>query len=885
METHGLVDILIIVLAAKLGGELAERLRVPSVIGEIVAGLVVGPSLLGVVQPNELLSVLAEVGVILLLLGVGLEMDLDEMRSVGVSAMTVAIVGVVVPFASGYGVAIALGQPSRTALFIGAALTATSVGITARAFGDLRMLASKESRVVLGAAVADDILGLVILTVVVRIVEQGTFSLTGALRVLLTALVFLVGTTAVSLRLVPPLFRWIRRNAVRAGTLLIATLVLTLSFAELAIAAQLAPIIGAFVAGLALGTARESERVERDLAPLSHFFIPIFFAVVGVQIDVSALLKPSILGLAAALIAVAFIGKLAAGVVAGPGVDRLMIGIGMIPRGEVGLIFASIGLANGVLGKDLYGALLLVVLVTTVGTPGLIRLRRSTTTKRLRRSAGDAAPHGGWFGLVDGLITLHAPPPAERTLAVAFEAALLADTAAPSSGLIEWLTDEAASELQWNDEARSAFDALLRSGHRRAWRLLDATGLLDGALPDLADELTHRRRDASVLDPAHLLRWPTVDALTELEHGDDRAASAVYGLVTAAPTLRLAALAVDLAGEQDEIAITARDLGTDIGLGANEIAELVATASAAGLLRASASHLATVPAGPGPDLLAHLGSPERARRLYLIDLALGELSPVHREAFDQFAELLFDELSRWTDAADDPLTDLDQRRSEALALTDHQRIASRINKAPRTLIASLEPEQLVRDLHLLADGPPRPGVYRVGVESDGTGWRVSVAGGDQPGLLARIARALSTLELEVLRATVAGFSDRCVLDVFWVTGAQRPDPDAIAAEILNAFGTPLTPSRQQPLHATLDNDVSPWFTVCTITTADRPGLLADLTSTMCIDGVVIHGARLSVHDGTVVDRFDLSDRRGRKLNEATMQRIAERFGVTRTIAT
>jgi Kef-type K+ transport system membrane component KefB len=422
METHGLVDILIIILAAKLGGELAERLRVPSVIGEIVAGLVVGPSLLGIVEPNELLTVLAEVGVILLLLQVGLEMDLGEMRRVGASAMSVAIVGVVVPFAAGYGVALALGQPSRTAMFIGAALTATSVGITARAFGDLRMLASKESRIVLGAAVADDVIGLVILTVVVRIVEKGTFSLTSALTVLGTALVFLVGTTVVSLKVVPPVFRWIRRSSIGAGTLLVAALVLTLALAELAIAAQLAPIIGAFVAGLALGTTKEAERIERDLTPLSHFFIPIFFAVVGIQIDVAALLRPAVLGLAAALIAVAFGGKLIAGLVAGnDGVDRLMVGIGMIPRGEVGLIFASIGLANGVLGKDLYGALLLVVLVTTVATPGLIRARRTITVKRQRAAASSEAPADGWLGEVDGLVVLHGGPPIEQTLAVAIE--------------------------------------------------------------------------------------------------------------------------------------------------------------------------------------------------------------------------------------------------------------------------------------------------------------------------------------------------------------------------------------------------------------------------------------------------------------------------------
>ena len=881
METHGLVDILIIILAAKLGGELAERLRVPSVIGEIVAGLVVGPSLLGIVEPNELLTVLAEVGVIMLLLQVGLEMDLGEMRRVGASAMSVAIAGIVVPFASGYGVALALGQPSRTAMFIGAALTATSVGITARAFGDLRMLASKESRIVLGAAVADDVLGLVILTVVVRIVEKGTFSLSGALTVLGTALVFLVGTTAVSLKVVPPLFRWIRRSSIGAGTLLVAALVLTLALAELAIAAQLAPIIGAFVAGLALGTTKEAERIERDLTPLSHFFIPIFFAVVGIQIDVAALLRPAVLGLAAALIVVAFVGKLVAGLFAGrDGVDRLMVGIGMIPRGEVGLIFASIGLANGVLGKDLYGALLLVVLVTTVATPGLIRARRTVTLKRQRAAVGNEAPTDGWLGQVDGLVVLHGRPPAEQTLAVAIEAATLAGSTPPSDHLVDWLSEEADGDLSWNDDARAAFDELLRSGHRRSWRLLDATGMLAGALPDLADELAHRRRDTSLLDPAHLLRWPTVEELAALEHGDDREATTAFGLLSTASILRLAALAVDLSGEHDDVTIPAGDLGKDLGLDAADVAELVATASDAGLLRATASHLAEVPLGPGADLVAHVGSLERARRLYLLDLALGDLAPLHRETFDHVTGLLVDELARRgvndTAGADE----IDRRRRQALELSDDPRVSARIGKAPRSLVASLEPAQLVTDVALLAEGVPAPGMYRVGVQPDGDRWRVAVAGGDQPGLLARVAAALGDAGLPVEQATVASFSDRAVLDVFWVTGTSAPDPDLLAEGILNAFRSPQPTDNVQGIGVTLDNDASPWFTVCTVTGEDRDGLLADLAAAISADGVVVHGARLTTKDGTFVDRFDLSDRRGRKLDAAAQHKVAARLGVT-----
>src|SRR3954462_1388394 len=201
--TEVLLHILVVLLAAKLAAEAAERISVPPVLGEIVVGIVIGPSMLGLVGSDEVLRVLGELGVILLLLQVGLEMDLGELRSVGRASLTVATVGVVVPFAGGIGASYAFGVDGNEALFIGAALTATSVGITARVFGDLRALASVEARTVLGAAVADDVMGLVILTVVVRIVEVGSVSVGTVAWVVIVAAGFLTVSSIAGVRLAP----------------------------------------------------------------------------------------------------------------------------------------------------------------------------------------------------------------------------------------------------------------------------------------------------------------------------------------------------------------------------------------------------------------------------------------------------------------------------------------------------------------------------------------------------------------------------------------------------------------------------------------------------------------------------------------------------------
>ncbi len=371
-----LLDILAVLVAAKLAAEVAERLRVGAVVGEIVAGVLIGPSVLGLVGPTDTLRVLGELGVILLLLDVGMQMHLRELRAVGRAAGLVAVVGVTVTTLAGAGVVSLFGNDGGTAFFVGAAIAATSVGITARVFSDLRVLGSVEARTVLAAAIGDDVLGLVILAVAVRLATEGDVSAMGVVGLIAVALGFLVVITAGGHWLAPPLFHLVDRHSRHPGTLVALALAFALAFAELAHAAELAPIIGAFVAGLSLSGTSQEERIVRELTPVGHLFIPVFFLGIGIDARVGDLARPEVLGLAAALLGVAVAGKLAAaaGALGSPG-DKVLIGMGMVPRGEVTLIFAILGRREGVLGHDLYAALLLVVLATTLLTPPLLRWR------------------------------------------------------------------------------------------------------------------------------------------------------------------------------------------------------------------------------------------------------------------------------------------------------------------------------------------------------------------------------------------------------------------------------------------------------------------------------------------------------------------------------
>jgi Kef-type K+ transport system membrane component KefB len=408
--------------AAKLGGDLFDRISLPPVLGEIAAGILIGNlhltgwhGLDGIAADPQL-ALLAELGVVLLLFQVGLESNLHQMARVGASAFAVATIGVVVPMALGYGLH-ALLAPDLTwhaHLFVGAVLSATSVGITARVFKDLGHVDSPTGRVVLGAAVIDDVLGLIVLAVVAGVVrgaDRGeSLALGGIALVVLKATAFLGAAIALGRPVSRHLYRAAGVLRVR-GVLLAASLIFCFLVAFLASEVGLAPIVGAFAAGLVLDelcyrdlATREDRPLETQLAPVAEVLIPIFFVMTGTQVDLASFSNSDTILLAGALTFAAVIGKQACSLVAfGDGVHRLSVGIGMIPRGEVGLIFAATG-AQLVLGgapvvpPHAYAAIVLMVMLTSLMTPPLLAwsLRRGraegSSTTRDGEFYGDLGP-------------------------------------------------------------------------------------------------------------------------------------------------------------------------------------------------------------------------------------------------------------------------------------------------------------------------------------------------------------------------------------------------------------------------------------------------------------------------------------------------------------
>jgi Kef-type K+ transport system membrane component KefB len=397
-----LVGLAVILVVAKVGGELFERMGQPAVLGELIGGILFGNlALFGLpwaepLKTDAVIAALAEIGVILLLFEVGLESDLSEMLEVGWSSLLVALAGVIAPFFLGWGVA-AYFIPDEARLghlFIGAVLCATSVGITARVLKDMGKLVTREARIILGAAVIDDVLGLLILAVMAGAIKASaagaSLSVFEVGLIAVKAVVFLAGALLAGHFVLPRLLRGVGRFESR-GVLLTVSISFCFLLAWAAAQVELAPIVGAFAAGLVLDevhfhSARERKELnlENLLAPVTTVLVPIFFVLMGLKVDLRAFARFDLLGFALVLTLAAIIGKQVCSLaVVEKGVNRLAVGLGMIPRGEVGLIFAGIGttlmlptasgVSEPVINSATFGAVVIMVIITTLVTPPALK--------------------------------------------------------------------------------------------------------------------------------------------------------------------------------------------------------------------------------------------------------------------------------------------------------------------------------------------------------------------------------------------------------------------------------------------------------------------------------------------------------------------------------
>ncbi len=386
MEIHEFFfNLMVMLLTARVLAELAVRMRSPAVIGELLAGVLLGPSLLGWIEPVEAIRLLAEIGIILLLFEVGLETDVMRLVRTGARSIVVALGGFVLPFLFGYGVARWLfGLELLPSLFIGGTLTATSIGITVRVLTDLGRHRAEEGQVVLGAAVLDDVLGVVLLALLYEFSTGGGVSFANAGKVLVFVGAFFV-IAPVAAKLMAVIIQRFEATTQIPGLIPTAIVSLVLFFAWLAHAVGAPELLGGFAAGLALsrrfflpfGIAVRAEsgfaeRIEQQMRPIVHLFTPIFFVMVGLSLNLRVIDwgSPFIWAFSLSLLAVAILGKMAAAFVIGvPMAARWAVGMAMVPRGEVGLIFAELGRTSGILDAQLYAGMVIVIALTTLLPP------------------------------------------------------------------------------------------------------------------------------------------------------------------------------------------------------------------------------------------------------------------------------------------------------------------------------------------------------------------------------------------------------------------------------------------------------------------------------------------------------------------------------------
>jgi Kef-type K+ transport system membrane component KefB len=383
-----LLGVFLLFVGAKFGEEIARRLGQPAVVGELLGGFLVGSHALGLVEPGETAGVLAEIGVVILLFTVGLEVRLDDLLAVGRSAVLTAVNAMVLPFVVAGAIVLAIGESGSTAAFVGLAFAATSIGITSRVLAEMGVLDRAFARVVLGAAVIDDILALIAIGLV-----SGTVSgdLSASTVLVAVSAVGLVGLGLAASRRARGLSRDVFTWPLFADTPLVPAFLVMFALALVSAAIGLAAIIGAFVAGLIVAETEARDELEHEMDPLGQIFIPFFFAVTGAQLDLGALLDPAVALLAGALAVAGVLTKAGGGWIGARSLGHwsgLAVGSGMVPRGEVGIVVANLGLTAGLLSPTMFSTVLVAVVLTTIAAPYLLAV---AVPRAAAEAAGAAA--------------------------------------------------------------------------------------------------------------------------------------------------------------------------------------------------------------------------------------------------------------------------------------------------------------------------------------------------------------------------------------------------------------------------------------------------------------------------------------------------------------
>ena len=517
----------------------------------------------------------------------------------------------------------------------------------------------------------------------------------------------------------------------------------------------------------------------------------------------------------------------------------------MIPRGEVGLIFATIGLDEGILGKNLYAALLLVVLLTTLMTPPLLRWR--LTKVRPGRGGGaevvSTRPPGGWVQVTCGSVDLVEQPPSSLALEIALDAVrLMTDGVRPGARLLDWIGQSGDTPLQWSPHATRQLFAVLTEGDSRALRFLDTTGVLERALPELAAAVDRRRRDPFLLDPAQVLHFYLVEQIRLIVETDPRAA-AEHAQLQHPEWLLLAALILDSVEGGTSPVELARRIAHRLDLGATAEQQIALVVGDADLLLAAARKVDALDEERALPVAIHLDNPERARALYVLSVARGELAPWDRGRLDELFALVMELLAQPDVTGLEARNLLERRRAEASRLVGEQpRVVERIRSASRAYVLSQSAEDFARQAAFVDPVPGRDdasvAVHRVepGV------WRIEVAARDRPGLLAAVAGAIAAQGLGIVDAVVTTWPDGAALSAFLVRSDESvsPDPVALEAATVAAFGRPFATTALPEASLRFDDHSSPWYTICEVRSPDRRGLLQNLGAAMASAGVNVH---------------------------------------------